>query len=110
MQRLKEINARAKNVLPHGPGLARARASRLDGSIQRLAELAQDINALLELVAELRQSEVKLSGNFYQDVACFERTLIERALRQTGGSQRQAAALLGLKVSTLNSKIKRFQR
>ncbi len=40
----------------------------------------------------------------------FERGLIETALRQTGGNQRRAAALLGMCVQTLNMKLKRFAR
>jgi len=38
----------------------------------------------------------------------FERNLIETALRQTGGSQTKASRLLGLRVQTLNMKLKRF--
>ena len=46
--------------------------------------------------------------NFYDEVRRFEISLIEQALRQTAGSQIRAAALLGLKHTTLNSKIKSF--
>ncbi len=45
---------------------------------------------------------------FYDAVQRFERQLIEAALRQTGGVQKQAAELLGLKPTTLNEKIKRL--
>lgn len=38
----------------------------------------------------------------------FERGLIETALRQTGGNQTKASAILGLRVQTLNMKLKRF--
>jgi Bacterial regulatory protein, Fis family len=38
----------------------------------------------------------------------YEATLIRNALIQTGGRQRRAAHLLGVKVTTLNSKIKRL--
>jgi DNA-binding NtrC family response regulator len=38
----------------------------------------------------------------------YERNLIETALRQTGGNQTKAAALLGLRVQTLNMKLKRL--
>jgi DNA-binding NtrC family response regulator len=38
----------------------------------------------------------------------YERSLIEKALRQTGGNQTKAAQLLGLRVQTLNMKLKRF--
>jgi DNA-binding NtrC family response regulator len=43
-----------------------------------------------------------------QMVDDYERTLIETALRQTGGVQTKAAQLLGLRAQTLNMKLKRF--
>ena len=45
---------------------------------------------------------------FYDAVSGYERRLIEEALRRTGGVQKQAAELLGLKPTTLNEKIKRL--
>lgn len=44
-----------------------------------------------------------------QMVDDFERGLIETALRQTNNNQTKAAALLGLRVQTLNMKLKRFK-
>jgi DNA-binding NtrC family response regulator len=46
--------------------------------------------------------------NLPQMVDDFERNLIETALRQTGGNQTRAAQLLGLRVQTLNMKLKRL--
>ncbi|HKQ62334.1 MAG TPA: sigma-54 dependent transcriptional regulator [Candidatus Polarisedimenticolaceae bacterium] len=46
--------------------------------------------------------------SFYDSVSRYERQLIEAALRQSGGVQKQAAELLGLKPTTLNEKIKRL--
>ncbi|HZS08903.1 MAG TPA: sigma 54-interacting transcriptional regulator [Blastocatellia bacterium] len=43
-----------------------------------------------------------------QMVDDYERALIETALSQTNGNQTKAAALLGLRVQTLNMKLKRF--
>ena len=43
-----------------------------------------------------------------QMVDDFERGLIETALRQTNGNQTKASAILGLRVQTLNMKLKRF--
>jgi DNA-binding NtrC family response regulator len=43
-----------------------------------------------------------------QMVDDFEWNLIETALRQTGGNQTKAARILGLRVQTLNMKLKRF--
>src|SRR5262245_25878135 len=45
---------------------------------------------------------------FYDAVSRYERQLIESALRKTGGVQKQAAEILGLKPTTLNEKIKRL--
>jgi two-component system response regulator PilR (NtrC family) len=45
---------------------------------------------------------------FYDAVNRYERQLIEAALRRTGGVQKQAAEMLGLKPTTLNEKIKRL--
>lgn len=44
-----------------------------------------------------------------QMVDDFERNLIETALRQTSNNQTKASALLGLRVQTLNMKLKRFK-
>ena len=43
------------------------------------------------------------------EVQRFERELIRSALIQTGGRQRQAARLLRTKVTTLNTKIKKYR-
>ena len=48
------------------------------------------------------------SVGFNEAVTRFERQLIEAALRRSGGVQKQAAQLLGLKPTTLNEKIKRL--
>jgi DNA-binding NtrC family response regulator len=46
---------------------------------------------------------------FYDAVARYERQLIESALRRSGGVQKHAAGLLGLKPTTLNEMIKRLR-
>src|SRR5215510_6507134 len=53
---------------------------------------------------------IPLSGiDLPQMVDDFERGLIETALRQTHNNQTKAATLLGLRVQTLNMKLKRFK-
>lgn len=47
--------------------------------------------------------------DFYEEVRRFEIELIQSALRRTNGVQTEAAALLGLKPSTLHAKIKLYQ-
>jgi DNA-binding NtrC family response regulator len=46
--------------------------------------------------------------NYYQELRQFEVELIRCALALTGGKQARAARLLGLKTTTLNTKIKQF--
>ena len=43
-----------------------------------------------------------------EEVQRYESELIRHALQRTGGNQRRAAKLLGVKVTTLNCKIKRL--
>jgi DNA-binding NtrC family response regulator len=45
---------------------------------------------------------------FYEEVTKFEIELIKQALAYTKGNQRAAARLLGLKTTTLNSKVKTY--
>lgn len=68
----------------------------------------------LSLLREIASAE----DNVHQDndtidlqaeVQRFERELIRSALIQTGGRQRQAARLLKTKVTTLNTKIKKYR-
>jgi len=53
--------------------------------------------------------EIGRGISFFDEVERFEVTLIERGLTLALGKQKQAAILLGLRVTTLNSKIKRYQ-
>lgn len=46
--------------------------------------------------------------DFYENVARFERQLIETALEITNGRQSEAARLLNMRTSTLSSKIKQL--
>mgnify|MGYP001321875482 CR=1 FL=1 len=46
--------------------------------------------------------------NLRDVIASFERRLIESTLETTGGGQKEAARLLGLKPTTLNEMIKRY--
>ncbi|MBC7933315.1 MAG: hypothetical protein H7Z38_22355 [Rubrivivax sp.] len=47
--------------------------------------------------------------DFYEEVGKFEVELIKRALAHTRGNQRAASRLLGLKTTTLNSKVKVYK-
>jgi transcriptional regulator with GAF, ATPase, and Fis domain len=76
-----------------------------------LREAARALSKALKAVRalELFGSSVPDFGreiDFYEEVRRFEILLIEQALRRSGGNQARAAALLGLKKTTLNCKIK----
>ena len=62
----------------------------------------------LELSSASVVPDVGRGVDFYDEVRRFEIILIERALLHSGGSQVRAASLLGLKTTTLNSKIKSY--
>jgi transcriptional regulator with GAF, ATPase, and Fis domain len=68
----------------------------------------------LTLLSEIEALESSNSGdisqlNLQREVHRFETELIRNALVSTGGRQRRAAKLLGMKVTTLNTKIRRYQ-
>lgn len=73
--------------------------------------LVKEVNALEALEVYAPQSGVNLRHGFdlNEEVSRFETHLILLALVQTGGNQKRAAQLLGVKQTTLNSKIKRHK-
>ena len=79
------------------------------GNIALLKELVHRLLCELQCVAEVSTLNIGAGFDFYDEVSRFEIDLIKRALLQTGGHQVQAAKLLNLKVTTLNSKIKHYQ-
>jgi transcriptional regulator with GAF, ATPase, and Fis domain len=77
--------------------------------IEALRELA---HAFVKEVEDLgTEAPAPASDNlsFYDEVRRFEINLICRALIRTGGQQKRAARMLGVKATTLNSKIKRYR-
>ena len=69
--------------------------------------LARD-KAFTEEATRLRPLDIVGGIDFYAEVERFETHLIKMALAETGGNQAKAARLLGIKATTLNSKIKLF--
>ncbi len=67
--------------------------------------LARD-KAFTEASAQLRTLNMAEGIDFYKEVERFEIELIRLALDRTHGCQAKAARLLGIKPTTLNSKIK----
>ena len=86
--------------------------------IQRVVDLADALLSEAETLArdkaftdeanKLRPLDIIGGIDFYDEVQRFETHLIKMSLAETGGNQAKAARLLGIKATTLNSKIKLF--
>jgi DNA-binding NtrC family response regulator len=83
----------------------------MSSSINNLDGLREAALTLLREVETLtRQQEPQTNGKLrlQEEVQRYESELIRQALQRTHGNQRRAAKLLGVKVTTLNCKIKRL--
>ena len=81
-------------------------AEDLDDMLTRLRELAFDVHNQVELLAKESPADCTEALTLRERVRRYELELIHEALRRTKGNQRKAAKLLGIKPSTLNSKLK----
>lgn len=82
-----------------------------DALSQKIGLLKQNAFALIQEVRELGNlSYLDLTRgiDLSEEVRRFETKLIRQALDETDGLQIQAAKMLGLKMTTLNGKIKRY--
>ena len=81
-------------------------------SINNLDSLREVALMLLREVESLASRQEPQNGQqqlgLQEEVQRYESELIRHALLRTGGNQRRAAKLLGVKVTTLNCKIKRL--
>ncbi|HYN85949.1 MAG TPA: helix-turn-helix domain-containing protein [Pyrinomonadaceae bacterium] len=82
----------------------------LENKVEALRELAQNLLRQVEALGDTVQARRAGSHlDLHTEVQRFECEIIRDALKRTGGHQRRAARLLGVKVSTLNAKIKRYK-
>ena len=79
--------------------------SRLDD----LRAMARSLLTELESLALPVELEPEGGLNLDDELKRYEIGLIRAALDKAGGSQTRAARMLGVKVTTLNTKIKRYQ-
>src|SRR6267378_2712627 len=84
-------------------------ATSIYARIGSLKILAQSLMRQIECLQAEAASGSSLEFDAQSEVRRFEAELIRSALVSTGGRQRRAARLLGMKVTTLNTKIKRYQ-
>lgn len=82
----------------------------MSSSIHNLDSLREVALMLLREVESLASRQEPQNGHLglQEEVQRYESELIRHALMRTGGNQRRAAKLLGVKVTTLNCKIKRL--
>lgn len=83
----------------------------MSSSIHNLESLREAAVTLLREVESLARQQEPQNGHhlgLQEEVQRYECELIRHALLRTRGNQRRAAKLLGVKVTTLNCKIKRL--
>jgi DNA-binding NtrC family response regulator len=73
-----------------------------------LKSIARALESKAENPTGVLDFDEKSGVDFYEEVAKFEIELIKQALMSTRGNQRAAARLLGMKTTTLNSKVKTY--
>lgn len=80
----------------------------LEMRIKSLYTALQDMQSEIETFNKVSEIPIEGGLDFYEEVARFEIYLIERALAQANGVQKEAARLLKLRTSTLSQKIKLY--
>lgn len=80
----------------------------VDVRLNTLREVVLQILDEVESLAISAPVDIRKGACFSDEVRQFEVGLIRAALGRTAGSQTRAARLLGLKPTTLNAKIKRY--
>jgi transcriptional regulator with GAF, ATPase, and Fis domain len=102
-------NTKYKSVQP-STEMRRSRDTTaiMENRLNALAVLVNSVMFEVDALKNIRNVEEKEQIDFEQEVRTFEADLIRCALMRTGGIQRRAASLLGIKVTTLNTKIKRL--
>ena len=81
----------------------------VDVRISSLKVLALSLLNRIESLEEEFSSGALSELDLQAEVRRFEAEIIRNALIRTGGRQRRAALLLGMKLTTLNTKIKRYR-
>jgi DNA-binding NtrC family response regulator len=102
-ERFPRLRAAAPSPAAHASGATLSQS--IDGLKILAAALQRGVEAL-DLAVETGRECDALS--LAEQVRRFEAELIRSALIKTGGRQRRAARLLGVKVTTLHTKIKRY--
>ena len=87
---------------------SRANRESMEVQLGVLKEVALSLLRQLDVIKTSTRSPRGDGRSLHDEVRDFEIEMINSALAQTHGHQRKAAGLLGLKVTTLNAKLKRY--
>jgi len=102
-QAFSEIATSQEQVTGERPG-----ENNMDDKINILRETVLLLLQEVESLTIAPPGGLKSGARLDEEVRQFEMSLIRTALGRTAGSQTRAAKLLGLKLTTLNAKIKRY--
>ena len=103
----KTVNLRLAPTAENGNGRLRRLVDLAAALMMETQTLERD-KAFADESAQLQSFDLGKGIDFYNEVQRFETALIKLALEQAEGNQARAARLLGLRATTLNSKIKLF--
>lgn len=87
----------------------RKESTSLDARVRSLKILALTLSREIEALEAQNAPGIRGALDLQTEVRRFEAEIIRSALIQTRGRQRPAARLLGMKPTTLNSKVKRYR-
>jgi DNA-binding NtrC family response regulator len=88
--------------------VASERPAVIHNKLEALKVLANSILFEVKSLETSREARSSSKVDLCSEVQQFEADLIRCALMRTGGRQRRAAALLGVKPTTLHAKMKRY--
>ena len=111
------MNSKLKAIAANG----RSSSREMEGNVLTLGEVVTSLSRAISTLQVLKDSETnhlfknfelnfpKDGIDFYSAIELYEINLIKQALRNSRGHQANAAKLLRMKTSTLNSIIKRHK-
>ena len=85
------------------------RDEAFESRLSSLRDVAVELLNAVDCLKQTTNSNSNHTLSLDDEVRKFEADLIRAALVRTGGNQARAARLLGVKHTTLNAKIKRYQ-
>ena len=80
----------------------------INNKLEALKVLANSILVEISSLVQNAGSSTQINVDLMGEVQRYETDMIRCALTRTGGKQRSAAALLGIKPTTLHEKMKRY--